>query len=129
MVKLYAFVLVCIASSYGLAQTSPPPDPPGTRTLAATIDMGRAIAQEKCQTCHASGTQGASPNAQAPPLRNLGQKYPIDSLSEAFAEGVLVGHSGMPEFELEPAQVDALITYIESIQGPVHTRAKKTKAN
>jgi cytochrome c len=129
MVKLYAVLLVSALAGLALAQQSPPPDPPGTRSLADTIDMGRAIAQEKCQTCHASGISGTSPNPRAPPLRTLGQKYPIDSLSEAFAEGVLVGHSGMPEFELEPAQVDALLTYIESIQGPAHSRVKKTKAS
>jgi cytochrome c len=128
MVKLYAYVLIFTAGGFALAQQSPPPDPPGTRSLAATLDMGRAIAQEKCIACHAIGVSGTSANPQAPPLRTLGQKYPIDSLSEAFAEGVLVGHSNMPEFEMEPAQIDALLTYIESIQGPAHTRAKKSKA-
>jgi cytochrome c len=89
--------------------------------------MGRAIAQEKCQSCHASGPTGTSQNPQAPPLRTLGEKYPIDSLSEAFAEGVMVGHSNMPEFELEPAQVEALMTYIESIQTSPSARTKKSK--
>ena len=40
----------------------------------------------------AIGASGESPHATAPPFRTLSQNYPIESLSEAFAEGILVEH-------------------------------------
>ena len=52
----------------------------------------------------------------APPFRTLSQKYPIDDLEEAFAEGILVGHQDMPEFRMNPAQDAALVAYLKSIQ-------------
>jgi cytochrome c len=126
MVKLTALMVFAGVAGMAFAQAPQPPQP--KQNAARVIDMGRAIAQEKCQSCHASGSTGASALPKAPPLRTLSQKYPIDTLSEAFAEGVLVGHSPMPEFELEPAQIDALLTYIESIQIRVHRQARKAKA-
>jgi cytochrome c len=126
MVKLTALVVFAGVAAMAFAQAPQPPQP--KQNAARMIDMGRAIAQEKCQSCHATGPTGASALPKAPPLRTLSQKYPIDTLSEAFAEGVLVGHSPMPEFELEPAQIDALLTYIESIQIRPHRHARKAKA-
>lgn len=52
----------------------------------------------------------------APPFRTLSQNYPLNSLEEAFGEGILVGHPDMPEFLLEPAQIDHLLAYLNSIQ-------------
>jgi cytochrome c len=52
----------------------------------------------------------------APPFRTLSNFYPVGALEEAFAEGVLVGHPDMPEFSLEPEQIDDLLAYIQSIQ-------------
>lgn len=90
-----------------LAAAAPAPDP---------VREGRVIAQESCRTCHAIGKRGASPNPSAPPFRTLSSRYPLDDLAEAFAEGVFVGHPVMPEFTLQPAQVDALIAYLKSVQ-------------
>ncbi len=39
-----------------------------------------------------------------------------DQLEEAFAEGVLVGHPDMPEFTLSAEDIDALLSYIQSVQ-------------
>ncbi|HRO03982.1 MAG TPA: cytochrome c [Terricaulis sp.] len=79
---------------------------------------GQRIAEANCAACHAIGLTGESAHASAPPLRTLSQKYPPRDLEEALAEGILVGHSDMPEFRLEPAEIDALITYLESVQAP-----------
>jgi cytochrome c len=128
MVKLYACLACLGIAGLALAQPAPPVVVPTLPHGDAKIEMGRAIAFEKCASCHAPGPRGASANPSAPPLRTLSQKYPIDTLSEAFAEGVLVGHSGMPEFEFEPAQVDALLTYLESIQVHGGRHAKKRKS-
>jgi 3-polyprenyl-4-hydroxybenzoate decarboxylase len=45
----------------------------------------------------------------------LHRRYPIQNLAEAFAEGVRVAHP-MPEFRLEPNQIDDLIAYLKSLE-------------
>jgi cytochrome c len=123
MIKSFAF-LTCVSMA-GFAWAQVTVVMPREQTSDRTLAMGKAIAAEKCQSCHAIATTGASANPRAPPLRTLGVKYPIDTLSEAFAEGIFVGHAGMPEFELEQNQIDALVTYLESIQvGAPPARAK-----
>lgn len=77
---------------------------------------GEAIAETMCAACHAIGIEGESPHADAPPFRTLSAKYPIDALAEPFVEGIMVGHPDMPEFQFEPDDVEALLTYIESVQ-------------
>ena len=76
---------------------------------------GRAIAEEKCARCHAVGAKGESPMALAPPFRKLPERYPVEHLAEALAEGIVVGHPAMPEFTFAPADIDALLTYLQSL--------------
>jgi mono/diheme cytochrome c family protein len=78
-------------------------------------ERGRTIAETKCARCHAIGTAGESPVALAPPFRVLPQRYPVDHLAEALAEGIVVGHPMMPQFTLDPPEIHALLTYIESL--------------
>lgn len=77
---------------------------------------GRRLAEINCARCHAIGRDGSSTHPLAPPFRELSRAYPVNALEEAFAEGVLVGHPVMPEFRLEPEQIDDLLAYIESVQ-------------
>ena len=77
---------------------------------------GHRLAEVYCARCHAIGLTGESTHPMSPPFRELSRAYPINALEEAFAEGVLVGHPDMPEFQLEPAQIDDLLAYIQSIQ-------------
>lgn len=78
-------------------------------------ERGRAIAEAKCARCHAIGNQGKSPMALAPPFRELPQRYPVEHLAEAFAEGIVVGHPAMPEFTFDPPEIDALLSYLQSL--------------
>ena len=84
------------------------------------VERGKAFAQQNCARCHAIGMEGASPYAPAPPFRTLHERYDVGDLAEAFAEGIIVVHNGggeqMPEFMLEPAQIDDLIAYLRSLQ-------------
>jgi cytochrome c len=77
---------------------------------------GHAIAERLCSACHAIGAVGASPNEEAPAFRRLGERYPPGVLAEAFAEGIVVGHPAMPQFELQPQEIDDLIAYLEWVQ-------------
>lgn len=83
---------------------------------AADAAEGQRIAEIYCSTCHAVGAEGDSRHPMAPPFRTLSRNYPVNALEEAFAEGILVGHPDMPEFRLEPRQIDDLLSYIQSIQ-------------
>ncbi len=78
---------------------------------------GQTFAQTNCSQCHAIGRFGESPIPEAPPFRTLHTRYPIEDLAEAFAEGITTGHPSMPQFELDPAQINDLLAYLESIQG------------
>jgi hypothetical protein len=39
----------------------------------------------------------------------------VDELQEALAEGIVVGHPDMPEFELAPKQIAAFLSYLKSL--------------
>ncbi|MGA9541778.1 MAG: cytochrome c [Methyloceanibacter sp.] len=89
--------------------------------LAAEKDLtnkGEVIVRENCARCHAVGQTDESPNAEAPPFRVLSQSYPVESLAESLAEGIMSGHPDMPVFVFKPHDVDAIIAYLESIQVP-----------
>ncbi len=79
-------------------------------------DRGFDYARRNCAMCHAIGASGQSPNAMAPPFRELHKRYPVDNLAEALAEGILTGHPQMPEFRLSPAEIDDLIAYLKTLQ-------------
>jgi mono/diheme cytochrome c family protein len=77
---------------------------------------GRALVERNCAMCHAVGKSGASPFHPAPPFRELNQRYKVDDLAEALAEGIITGHPAMPEFRFSPAEVNDIIRYLKSIQ-------------
>jgi len=80
------------------------------------IQRGQTFVQTNCSQCHAVGRYGESPLREAPPFRILHTKYPIESLAEALAEGIITGHPSMPEFQLDPAQINDVIAYLKSVQ-------------
>lgn len=85
-------------------------------SYALRVARGGEFAQAQCSSCHAVGLSGSSPLAAAPPLRQIGQRYPVSDLSEAFAEGVVTGHPAMPRFVLSSDENADLIAYLTSIQ-------------
>ena len=87
-------------------------------TAGASAARGRIMVQDNCSACHGIGRSGKSPLAKAPPLRTLAQKYPLENLEEAFAEGIVVSHraSQMPPFEMQPQTIADLIDYLKSLR-------------
>jgi cytochrome c len=75
-----------------------------------------APGEHDCSRCHAIDRTGASPHPEAPPFRTLGTRYPIESLAEALAEGLVTGHPDMPEFMFKVQDVGAILAYLNSIQ-------------
>jgi mono/diheme cytochrome c family protein len=77
---------------------------------------GKAFARANCARCHAIDRTSGSPLKIAPPLRTLHQRYPIESLGEALAEGIYTGHADMPAFELNPEQIHDLLSYLKTLE-------------
>lgn len=99
---LAAVPLVLFASAAGAQPSSPA--------------RGEALIVSNCAMCHATGPTGASPNPKAPLFRELHQRYPVESLAEALAEGILVGHPEMPQFRFSADEVSDVIAYLKAIQ-------------
>ena len=90
----------------------------GAAALAGQGDdimQGKTLVELNCAQCHAVDRTSASRHKDAPPLRTLSQRYPLNALEEAFAEGISTGHSDMPEFTATPEQINAILAYIRSL--------------
>jgi mono/diheme cytochrome c family protein len=81
-----------------------------------TVQRGLAFVRANCARCHAIDKVSLSPLAIAPPFRELHKRYPIESLQEAFAEGIQTGHQNMPEFRLDPHQIGDVIAYFKTLE-------------
>jgi mono/diheme cytochrome c family protein len=91
---------------------------PGMEAQAANnAEKGRVFVESNCARCHAIGLDDDSHMPEAPPLRSLHTRYPIDSLTEAFAEGIVTGHPQMPEFQLDTDTISDMLAYIKSLSG------------
>jgi cytochrome c len=78
----------------------------------SAVQRGQAFADANCARCHAIGPVGDSPLPKAPPFRT--QRYPVEQLAEALAEGIRTAHPAMPKFELDEHQIGDLIAYLKS---------------
>lgn len=86
---------------------------PTTQDLVAD---GQAIAEANCASCHAIGAAGASPRTDAPPFREIGERYHFPVLEEELTAGIGVGHPPMPHFQFTPRGTDALLAYMRHVQ-------------
>ena len=86
--------------------------------LAADAEAGRQTAERLCAPCHAIGKTDTGPHAEAPPFREFERKWPLDSLAEALAEGIVVGHPDMPEFTMSQEDIADFLAYLGTIQTP-----------
>jgi mono/diheme cytochrome c family protein len=90
---------------------------PGTAGAESdSIRLGFIFAREHCSICHAILKTGESPEKLAPPFRDLHLRYPVEYLAEALGEGIRTGHPMMPEFQLDPDQVENLIAYLKTLE-------------
>jgi cytochrome c len=87
------------------------------------VQRGKAIAKRLCARCHDITLTRDSPMVAAPPFRQLPQRYPIENLAEALAEGIVAGHPAMPQFRFAPSEIDALLAFIDSL-APAGTKRK-----
>ena len=86
------------------------------RMEAANIEQGRRLALVYCAGCHAIDKVSRSPLRIAPPFRNLHKRYPVETLEEALAEGIITGHPSMPQFQFEADQINDFIAFLKSLE-------------
>ena len=77
---------------------------------------GKTFALTNCARCHSIDRATPSPLKIAPPFRTLHKRYPIETLAEALAEGIVTGHPTMPEFQLEPDQIHDLLSFLKTLE-------------
>jgi len=84
--------------------------------MAQSAQRGVVIARTYCVNCHAIDKVSPSPLKDAPPFRDLHKRYPVESLQEALAEGIVTGHPSMPEFRFDGDQVADFIAFLNSLR-------------
>ena len=80
------------------------------------VATGRALVQMYCSDCHATERTDDSLLPEAPRFRDLYLLYDVEFLAEALVEGIVTAHPEMPEFEFDPDQAEAIITYLKSLE-------------
>lgn len=109
-------VLALVAIGLSACATVPDDDAVGG---PGNADRGRAMAEVHCSSCHAIGAGTKSPYDGAPTFPAIVAKGRLDDYAEAFAEGIMVPHEGkvvMPEFVLNPQEIEDLFAYMKSLQ-------------
>jgi len=113
MIKPYAltiaFMTLLSGSVTGQSQTLK------TAMTEPDVQRGLSFAKHNCARCHAIGRYGTSSLNDAPPFRDLKQRYPLEDLYESFSEGIMTGHPSMPVWRLEPDQIHDLIEYMKTL--------------
>jgi len=84
--------------------------------LSPAAQRGLVFVRTHCAKCHSVDRVGPSPLTVAPPFRRLHERYPVETLQESLAEGIVTGHPSMPEFQLDPGQVGDVIAYLKSLE-------------
>ena len=109
---LFGAAILCLAFFVSLpvvaAQTGSVSDP--------YFERGLALVRHNCGGCHAVESKGDSAHPDAPPFRDLLQRYPIDALEESFIDSIYSQHPDMPVFSVTRDQLDAILYYIAVIQ-------------
>jgi len=83
---------------------------------AENPQQGKRLALTYCARCHAIDKVSPSPLKIAPPFRTLHERYPVETLEEALAEGIITGHPSMPQFRFEADQVGDFIAFLKTLE-------------
>ena len=88
----------------------------GEEALSPAAQRGLVFVRSHCARCHSIDKVSRSPLVTAMPLRTLHERYPVESLRDSLAEGIITGHPTMPQFRLDPGQVADVIAYLKSLE-------------
>lgn len=110
MLKLTIFIFaLCISSSAATAGST-------NKSNEGSIEKGKNLATELCAKCHAIDKTSQSTVKEAPPFRTFSEKWPLENLEEALAEGIVTGHDKMPEFKFNPNQITDFLAFLSSLK-------------
>jgi len=84
--------------------------------LSPAEQRGKTFVITNCSRCQAVEKVTPSPLKIAPPFRTLHRRYPIETLEESLAEGIVTGHPTMPVSRLEPDQIHDVISYLKTLE-------------
>jgi len=93
-----------------------PPLAYSEEVLSPAAQRGLVFVRTYCASCHSIDKVSQSALKVAPPLRALHLRYPVESLAESLAEGIITGHPTMAQFQLDPGQVADVIAYLKSLE-------------
>lgn len=110
----YAFAVMVVAAALAASALSLPAR--ADEALSPPAQRGLVFVRTRCASCHSIYKVGGSPLKIAPPFRTLHERYPVESLQESLAEGIITGHPTMPEFRLDPGQIADVIAYLKSLE-------------
>jgi cytochrome c len=85
-------------------------------SAAENPQQGKRLALTYCARCHAIDRVSPSPLKIAPPFRTLHERYPVEMLQEALAEGIVTGHPSMPQFSFDADQVGDFIAFLKTLE-------------
>lgn len=85
-------------------------------TASPSEMRGKTFARYNCARCHSIDKVTESSLTIAPPFRVLHKRYPVETLAEALAEGISTGHPTMPEFQLDPDQINDFIAFLRTLE-------------
>jgi len=105
---------VALAAAFLLG--APPLPAMSEEALSPAAQRGLVLVRTHCAKCHSVDRVGGSPLPVAPPFRSLHNRYPVETLEESLAEGIVTGHPSMPEFRLDPGQIGDVIAYLKSLE-------------
>ena len=84
--------------------------------MSPEVQRGVAFARLHCARCHSIDKVSPCPLPVAPPFRTLHNRYPVENLQEALAEGIVTGHPSMPQFQLPPDRIGDLIAFLKTLE-------------
>src|SRR5215475_5046078 len=87
-----------------------------TPGATSNAQQGKRLALTYCARCHAIDKVSPSPLKIAPPFRTLHERYPVETLEEALAEGIVTGHPSMPQFSFDADQVGDFIAFLKTLE-------------
>jgi cytochrome c len=83
---------------------------------AQKAQRGLVIARNNCAMCHSIDKYSESSLKAAPPFRILHKRYPVETLEESLAEGIVTGHPSMPEFRFQSDQIGDFIAFLRTLE-------------
>lgn len=105
-----SLALICALAGAALPAASTP-----SAAADEVVSRGGALARKLCAGCHAVGLTGPSKLEKAPPMRDLARRWKAEQIAEALAEGITTGHKEMPEFKLNPDELDAFLSWFDDL--------------